>query len=512
MNIAKQFYEENYKLQKVLKFGQEGCTELVIGPDGLPYVRKIINYAVPSFEMLLKLESMGLPKLYFASIIDNKTYVIEEYLSGVTLQEYINQGKHFSAKEVLEIANQLCNVLIILHEAKIIHRDIKPSNIIILNNSLIVKLLDFGTARKVNGKKIDTNILGTPGYAPPEQYGFAETDERSDIYALGKTLEQLLPVSYSGRLRSVFKKCTELDPKNRVSSAKELRMMLEDNNRNYYPYVLFGVILLICAAGMYFLGKVNDNTVGSQKQHIDSVDDKRIITSKSAENKEDDLTKVSSASDKQSEKSNFTKREVNRKLEEKKKQLDEKMASLKRLNLPDLIETKNMLTGEVSQVQPVEKWEYSISSEQHQYWCNKPGEEKTMRSSASLNVYNNSKTPLINPKIRVVFSGIALNFTEKWKNKIKHGNDWSNDLEEVRGIRFYPGTYIAKEIEIQHYGTIAPGSAYYFYSLRGHSRYSIIESEMDKPLTAVISLYGNDGQTVVVQSIIRMQFRDARIK
>ena len=85
----------------------------------------------------------------------------------------------------------MCDGLKELHEQKIIHRDIKPSNMILQADGRI-RLIDFDAARIFkDNKATDTELLGTKDYAPPEQYGFGQTDPRSDIYSLGVTIKNV---------------------------------------------------------------------------------------------------------------------------------------------------------------------------------------------------------------------------------------------------------------------------------------------------------------------------------
>lgn len=123
-------------------------------------------------------------------------YMVMEFIEGQTLEKMLKgRSDPFPEEQVLDWAGQLCDVLFYLHnqEPKIIYRDMKPANVMVLNGSDQVKLIDFGIARLFKtGKQKDTVEFGTDGYAPPEQYGKAQTDERSDIYALGAMLHELL--------------------------------------------------------------------------------------------------------------------------------------------------------------------------------------------------------------------------------------------------------------------------------------------------------------------------------
>src|SRR2546426_6128586 len=127
-------------------------------------------------------------------------FLVMEYIDGSTLEDLLERNNGpFSEPRVLGWARQLCDVLEYLHSQQppVIFRDMKPGNIM-LTRSGRINLIDFGIARlfRHSGSQ-DTQLLGTPGFAPPEQYGSAQTDERSDIYSLAMTLFQLLTHSIS---------------------------------------------------------------------------------------------------------------------------------------------------------------------------------------------------------------------------------------------------------------------------------------------------------------------------
>lgn len=145
---------------------------------------------------------------------------------------------------------ELCTVLEFLHAKDIIHRHIKPSNILHAKDGHI-RLIDFDAARMPKEDlEQDTRLLGTRGYAPPEQYGFAQTDARADIYSLGVTFEQLLgDKAHKPRYRRMIRKCTNLDPDKRYQSARQVKRAL--SFRRYW--VWFGcmaLLLIICLWGV----------------------------------------------------------------------------------------------------------------------------------------------------------------------------------------------------------------------------------------------------------------------
>ena len=167
------------------------------------------------YEKLQKLEHPYLPRILSVKQEQRNTTVIEEYIEGAPLDR-VSLPERALTKAFLE----LCQVLEFLHGHDILHRDIKPDNILLAPDGHI-RLIDFDAAREPKeGETQDTRLLGTRGYAPPEQYGFSQTDARADLYALGVTFRQLLgPVARKGRWKGILRRCTALDPKDRYASA-----------------------------------------------------------------------------------------------------------------------------------------------------------------------------------------------------------------------------------------------------------------------------------------------------
>lgn len=153
------------------------------------YIQKELNYYDKTlYQTLQKIKNPYLPKIFVIQENDNHLTLIEEYIEGKTLDQ-----QSFSKEQVKDITHQLCECLDSLHKLNppIIHRDIKPENIIYHDNK--VTLLDFGIARFLDSKKSkDTLILGSVGYAAPEQFGFQQSNPQTDIYALGKLMNYLL--------------------------------------------------------------------------------------------------------------------------------------------------------------------------------------------------------------------------------------------------------------------------------------------------------------------------------
>src|SRR2546427_3834940 len=174
-------------------------------------------------------------------------FLVMEYIDGNTLEELLDRNKGpYSEPRVLGWARQLCDVLEYLHiqQPSVIFRDMKPGNVM-LTRSGRIKLIDFGIARlfRHSGSQ-DTQLLGTPGFAPPEQYGSAQTDERSDIYSLAMTLFQLLTCSISENgfgLTNVLANFPHISPP--VARALEKATSLRPEDR-YESIVVFRRALL----------------------------------------------------------------------------------------------------------------------------------------------------------------------------------------------------------------------------------------------------------------------------
>ena len=202
---------------------------------GRVYALKTLDvYNAEIYRYLRENPVKGTPEIEEVIEQDGHLTVIEEYISGQTLRSILENGNLFAETDAVRIIEELCGILKNLHGANppIIHRDIKPDNIMVTPDGSI-RLLDMDAARLARDKKsADTDLIGTVGYAAPEQYGFGTSDERTDIYSLGVVLCELvtghlpkerMPV---GRLGKIIRKCTQIDPANRYKNVQELQIAL----------------------------------------------------------------------------------------------------------------------------------------------------------------------------------------------------------------------------------------------------------------------------------------------
>lgn len=210
------------------------------------YVKKTMSiYNRSVYQQLLSTPIKGVPRIYEIFEYQDTLCIIEEFISGNTLEDLLNTNNKLSNEIVLEYMQKLCNIVARLHalSPSIIHRDIKPSNII-TNESGDIFLIDLNAAKFVNkSQEEDTQLIGTKGYAAPEQYGFGASTTKTDIYALGVLLNTLVTgdIMIKADETSIFypaiTKATKLDPEERYSSVKEFLkdierpFVIQQNNR-----------------------------------------------------------------------------------------------------------------------------------------------------------------------------------------------------------------------------------------------------------------------------------------
>ncbi len=212
-----------------------------------------LTEAIRAFEqeaqLLAGLFHPNLPRIYDHFKESGRWYLVMDCIDGKTVEKYLEERRQFTLDEVIDIGIQLCSVLDHLHRQQppIIFRDLKPANIMLTSSGQLY-LIDFGIARHFKpGQTKDTNPIGSPGYAPPEQYGRTQTTSQSDIYSLGAVLHQLitnndpslmpfqfdpLPLTLNGHslptdLEPLIFKMLDMKPQNRPLSVKDIKAKLQ---------------------------------------------------------------------------------------------------------------------------------------------------------------------------------------------------------------------------------------------------------------------------------------------
>ena len=220
--------EREFELVRILKESPRGSVRLIRHKatgrrvifrrfTGNPEVyRKLLDYTCPNLPLVLEVASQGQENL-----------VLEEFIEGDTLG-FLLQDALFSQEETRKIVRQVCQALWVLHSIGAVHRDVKPENIILRGGQAV--LIDFDAARfhKLEAEN-DTQILGTTGFAAPEQYGLSQSDLRADIYAVGILINVMLTGEHpsrhlvEGRMGRIVDRCTHVNPQRRYKNV--LRLM-----------------------------------------------------------------------------------------------------------------------------------------------------------------------------------------------------------------------------------------------------------------------------------------------
>jgi hypothetical protein len=199
--------------------------------------------------LLQGLSHIGLPDFDEVTERDGVRYIVRKYIEGETLEELIEKTQNHDI--IVNIMIQICDILLYLHSQRepIIHRDIKPTNIIFNPKTGVVTLIDFGISRKFS-KDVETDTIHiiTPKFAPPEQYGFMQTDCRSDIYSLGVVLKYWLTGTANREakiknkaLSRIVAKCTAFEPEARYKTAAAVKKAFNNYKRRNTRRFLAGI-------------------------------------------------------------------------------------------------------------------------------------------------------------------------------------------------------------------------------------------------------------------------------
>ncbi|MDY4416588.1 serine/threonine-protein kinase [Selenomonas sp.] len=238
LDAAKAFLASEYARVRLLKSSARGEVWLVSDKAGRPCVLRTLHAGGLPFALLKAHQEVAplWPEIYFCAEDEDETIVVEEYVGGRSLEERRVARTWLTEAEARALSLSLADGLSALHALGIVHRDIKPAHVFVRGNgaTMTVRLIDFDAARVVTaGAAHDTHLLGTEGYAPPEQFGFGATDGRSDIYALGVTVREMMGPSFDAAspLGKILLRCTEKDPDRRYPSAQALAAALRPSRR-----------------------------------------------------------------------------------------------------------------------------------------------------------------------------------------------------------------------------------------------------------------------------------------
>lgn len=265
----------------------------------------VVNSLLAEANLMKRLDHPSLPRI--VDIIDNGVtiYVVMDYIEGESLDKILNEYGAQPEEMVVGWGKQLCDALGYLHSQKppIIYRDMKPANVMLKPEGNI-KIIDFGIAREYKEQNLaDTTVLGTKGYAPPEQYS-GQTDPRSDIFAIGMTMHHLLtgvdprngepyaPVrqwnpEISEGVEAIIDKCVQPAAENRYQSCADLLYDLEHpelitkgfkrkQKRKLWSFIVASVLCILTLVSGFVCSNmatvVNNNNYESLVQTVNSID------------------------------------------------------------------------------------------------------------------------------------------------------------------------------------------------------------------------------------------------
>lgn len=240
---------DNYRVDAVLSDAPHERTERVfyVGNNGSelgPFIRKTIatdSGQGRTYEKIFRAQHEGkrfvhMPRIFECYVADSSLVVLLEYVEGETLQDYVGE-RGASYELALRIFPPICDAASELHKAfdpPLIHRDLTPANIVVSPGGITIIDLSIARTFQPDATK-GTTYFGTRAYAPPEQFGFGQTDVRSDVYTLGKVLAfcagangdegRSVPDSCIAR---VVQRATELDPEKRFQSVEALKAAFLD--------------------------------------------------------------------------------------------------------------------------------------------------------------------------------------------------------------------------------------------------------------------------------------------
>ena len=217
-----------YEPVRVLKESPRGSVRLIRHrATGQKFILRQFSGSAEVYQKLLSCSCRHLPAVLEVASQGERNLVVEEFIQGDTL-DVLLRGALFTARETRRIAAQLCQALWVLHSMAAVHRDIKPENVILRGADAV--LIDFDAARLHKPEhETDTQVLGTTGFAAPEQYGLSQSDTRTDIYSMGILINVMLTGEHpsrklaEGRLGRVVERCTRVNPQKRYKNV--LRLM-----------------------------------------------------------------------------------------------------------------------------------------------------------------------------------------------------------------------------------------------------------------------------------------------
>ena len=223
-----QALESEFEEVRLIKESPRGTVRLIRHrATGKRFIQRQFTGNAEVYQKLLGYACPNLPTIFEVAVQDGQNLVLEEFIEGDTMG-FLLQESLFTPEETRTLVLQVCRALWVLHSIGAVHRDVKPENIILRGGEAV--LIDFDAARFHKPEHdTDTQVLGTTGFAAPEQYGLSQSDIRTDIYALGILINIMLTGEHPsrklapGKMGRIVDRCTHVNPQRRYKNV--LRLM-----------------------------------------------------------------------------------------------------------------------------------------------------------------------------------------------------------------------------------------------------------------------------------------------
>lgn len=264
---------EKYRVESVVYESDNATIYLVehINMLAKRIIKKILKKSIHRYSfyseinILKSIKHPNIPIIYDQYEDESAFYIVEEYIEAPNLAEYIRENGLFSEEQAVDIGIELCEIISYLHSQKpipILFLDIQPKNILIKDNKIY--LVDFGNSYYLNEAKGRDILLGTPGYAAPEQYKYHNLDERTDVYGIGAVLYFMVtgrsgnckgadsfefPKEITGKYKSLVGQCVSEDINIRFSDVSMIASNLCDLSNQDIKYNKRNKPLIISLVG-----------------------------------------------------------------------------------------------------------------------------------------------------------------------------------------------------------------------------------------------------------------------
>ena len=265
------FQTTKSRMIKQLSRKTDSAVLLVERENGAQFVLRIYSQEIPAYRALVGHCCKNLPYIYRACMQDGLFLVEEEFIDGVSLQEMISGGARMDEARTVDILSGVSGALTCLHQAGFIHRDVKPEHVMLTAEGRTVLLDLDASMRIILEKPGDTQLIGTAVYAAPEQFGLSRSDCRTDIYALGILINEMLTGVHpavtryrSGPLAEVIGTCIEMNPADRYQTAAELMEAARSarsagkpaapSGSSFWPRKIFSALAICILAFAVLLG------------------------------------------------------------------------------------------------------------------------------------------------------------------------------------------------------------------------------------------------------------------